>query len=264
MHIYPFHLEYHDTYRVFWFPFIDNGNAVSGPSCFLSPIEAGDMKFDPYTQNPHREQFFSTLAKRKGIEHLPVYAVKQVHSRNVVIVDGSSHLAGLEADGLVTDKAGLWLSVTVADCLPIYLRDRSGTYRAMLHSGWKGTGIVQRALAIFIKQWQVAPKDILAVLGPCICSECYKVDEERARQFEAEFGGSEGPFPLGPVVKHSVGPEGSNNYSLDLKAANSRLLAQAGVQEIAVCSDCTVCNTRLGSFRRQGPDSYTRMVALID
>ncbi|WP_304241394.1 polyphenol oxidase family protein [Gracilinema caldarium] len=264
MNMYPFHLVHNNQFKGFAFPFIADGKPVPGPSCFLSSIDAGDMKFTPGSENPHRTQFFAALAKPQNLEQLPVYAVEQIHSRDVVIVEKGSPYEGPQADGLLTAAEGLWLSVTVADCLPIFLRDLSGRYRAILHSGWKGTGIVERALSIFIDEWHVSPDDILAVLGPCIRGDCYQVDYERARIFEAEFGCSEGPYPLGPVVQSRNNPDGTLSYYLDLQAANAHLLARFGVRDLAVCQDCTVSDPRLASFRRQGPAAYTRMVALIN
>jgi len=264
LNIYPFNLVLDPLLNGFLFTFIADGNPVKGPSCFLSSIDAGDMKFTPGVENPNRRRFFSALAQRQGLEAISVYAVEQVHSRDVVFVHEGSPIEGSQADGLATDLAGAWLSVTVADCLPIFLRDRSGTYRAILHSGWKGTGIVEKALSIFIDEWRIPPGDIFAVLGPCIRGDCYQVDRERAQGFEAEFGSSDGPYPLGPVIQVRQHQQFGIAYYLDLQAANAHLLARAGVEELAVCQNCTVTDPRLGSFRRQGAASYTRMVALIN
>jgi copper oxidase (laccase) domain-containing protein len=33
------------------------------------------------------------------------------------------------------------------------------------------------------------------------------------------------------------------------------------VKHIAVCENCTFTDERLGSYRREGPDAYTRMIA---
>jgi YfiH family protein len=158
------------------------------------------------------------------------------------------------------------LAVTVADCLPVFLLDlRSGSFAA-LHSGWKGTGIVLTALAL-MKERGTRPEETAALLGPCIRSCCYRVDDGRAAFFEAEFGPSSlrvraltrggGPFPLGSVVRR----DGGGSY-LDLQAANARLLAAAGVRHIAWCEDCTFTDERLGSYRREGPGTYTRMAAM--
>jgi YfiH family protein len=179
---------------------------------------------------------------------------------------------------------GLCLSVTAADCLPVFLLDTEGGGFGILHSGWKGTGIVSRALALMESCWHARPERVAAILGPCIRSCCYRVNRDRAQAFEAEFGGPGGTYPLGPVARKLAGageicrqdtfgetpPSGesapgngfSGEFFLDLQAANARLLADAGVRDIAVCQDCTFTDPRLGSFRREGA-AYTRMAALI-
>lgn len=264
MNIYPFSLNFDRQLPVAFFPFLVSGKPVPGPICMLSSLEAGDMKFTPGLENPNRSRFFASLANRFSLESPLVYSVKQVHSRDVILVNEETPLQGAQADGLLTALPGRWLSVTVADCLPIFLRDREGLHRALLHSGWKGTGIVLRALSIFTEQWHIPSREILAVLGPCIRSECYRVDEERARLFEDEFGGNDGPYPLGSVVKIGASQSGDPEYYLDLQAANARLLAKSGIEHVALCQDCTGCNPRLGSYRRQGPSPFTSMVALIN
>jgi YfiH family protein len=145
----------------------------------------------------------------------------------------------------------------VADCLPVYLYDTERGAFGLVHSGWQGTGIVLRALALMGERWNTRPEATAAVLGPCIGPCCYRVDGRRARAFEAEFGGPGGAYPLGPVTRSQGG-----EYFLDLKAANARLLAGAGVRRLAYSRDCTFTDERLGSFRREGP-GYTRMAAMV-
>ena len=155
------------------------------------------------------------------------------------------------------------LAITIADCLPVFLLDTENGYFSLVHSGWKGTGIVLNALDIMQKAG-TKPQAIAAVLGPCIQGCCYKVDKERAVQFENEFGAASphiqdsAEYPLGSPVRYD--PSGSY---ISLQAANARLLTARGVQHIAYCTDCTFCDERLGSFRREGPQSFTRMIAMI-
>jgi YfiH family protein len=158
----------------------------------------------------------------------------------------------------------LALAVTVADCLPVFLYDTEGGAFALLHSGWRGTGIVLKALALMTGRWGTRPEAIAAALGPCICSGCYRVDAERAVAFEAEFGGPDGEYPLGRVIREWDPGENRSEkeFSLDLRAANARLLANAGVGNIAYCENCTYTDERLGSFRREGT-GYTRMAAVM-
>ncbi|MDR0590040.1 MAG: polyphenol oxidase family protein [Spirochaetaceae bacterium] len=205
-----------------------------------------------------REDFCEAL----GLEPARVYGVTQVHSRDVLVSDRRSSHDRPRADGLVSRERDRWLSVTVADCLPVYLLDTESGAFGILHSGWKGTGIVLKALALMEARWKTRAEAVAVVLGPGIGSCCYQVDEGRARSFEEEFGGSGGVYPLGPVVVRR-GRKGSAPADpfLDLQAANARLLAGAGVRNLAVCRDCTCTDERLGSFRREGK-GYTRMIAL--
>ena len=254
------------------FPFIFDEKPVTSigikpaPSCLVSSREAGDMIFR--LPNKNREAFF----RAQGIPAEKVYSLFQVHSRDVFTL-GNSNNSGQETtlslplpegfaqegDGMISFSSGAFLAVTVADCLPVFLLDTENGFFALLHSGWKGTGIAVKALEI-MQQAGSKPEAIAAVLGPCIQSCCYKVDEERAKQFEEEFGSTaynSGGFPLGNMI-HS----GSSGLYINLQAANARLLAAAGIQHIAYCTDCTFTDTRLGSFRREGAESYTRMIAM--
>jgi len=262
--LYPFALNFDGLCARF--PFIFEGEPVASiggnpaPSCLVSSRAAGDMAFRG-THGPVREEFFHSL----GIPPERVYSLIQVHSHDVFSLGspgGVSHLPSpadfaREGDGMVSFSPGIFLAVTVADCLPVFLLDTENGYWAVLHSGWKGTGIVVKALEI-MRQAGTRPEALAVVLGPCIQSCCYRVDEERATHFEAEFGSKKVTDTiLGPVARRD-----DSGWYIGLQAANARLLAGAGVRHIAYCTDCTFTDERLGSFRREGPQSYTRMIAM--
>jgi YfiH family protein len=211
------------------------------------------MLYSEGKDGPARLSLFRSL----GLDPARVYACTQVHSRDVLEAGRKIPNSGPRADGLISRDREVTLSVTVADCLPVFLYDTEKGGLALVHSGWKGTGIALNALRLMEERWRTRPEDVAAVLGPCIRRCCYCVDRERARLFDAEFGGPGGEFPLGPAVSESGG-----RFFLDLQAANARLLAGAGVRNIAVCGDCTFTDERLGSFRREGPQAYTKMAAL--
>jgi YfiH family protein len=244
MNIYPFNLEFINNSSgnpVFApFPFIFNGKHITGISCGISSRYAKDMK-----DEKNRENLFAKLS----LNPANVYALKQIHSRSVLFVDGANP-PSQEADGMVTTDAAITLSVTVADCLPIFLLDTKSGAFALVHSGWKGTGIAANALDLMKDRLRINNSDIAVILGPCISSCCYKVDEQRASLFEKEFG------------RESV-RKISGEYFLDLKKTNITLLEKAGVGNIAVCENCTFCDKRLGSFRREG-SQFTHMIALAN
>jgi len=225
------------------FPFVFEGSPVEGISCGISSIFSGDMKYDSANQNRQ------TLLAKLKLNPENVFGLKQVHSRSVLFVSADNPPA-CEADGMVTDDRKITLSVTVADCLPVFLLDvKSGAF-GLVHSGWKGTGIATNAVNLMKEHCKTESGNIAAIFGPCIGSCCYKTDAERAAVFESEFAGE------------SVRKSGGDFY-IDMKAANIKLLSDAGVKNIAVCEDCTFMDERLGSFRREGAQ-FTHMMALVN
>ncbi|MDR2483974.1 MAG: polyphenol oxidase family protein [Treponema sp.] len=253
--IYSFDLDFSARPLFAPFPFVFDGVPAAGISCGISSRLAGDMVFSG--DKPARPALFKAL----NLAASRVYGLAQIHSRQVLAVDRLNPPA-VPADGMVSADRETVLSVTAADCLPVYLFDTETGAFGLLHSGWKGTGIVTRALELMAGRWHTRPEAVAAVLGPCIDSCCYQVDEARAAAFAAEFGA----VPPGlaaadaALLKPVTRREGARWY-LDLKAANIRLLAGAGVRNIAVCGGCTFTDDRLGSFRREGA-AYTRMAAL--
>ena len=215
----------------------------------ISLLTAGDMALSKRATQPWRRAFFAA----RGFPPERSLGLHQVHSRSVVVIEGQTagECARIDADGMVTDRADPVLTVTVADCLPLLIVDRRSGAFAIVHSGWRGTGIVVDALNIMNERFGCEPVDCGVTIGPGIGACCYEVPEERAAAFEAGFG-------AGAVVR-----EPGRGPRLDLRAANVALLEAAGVEEITVVDDCTRCSESLGSFRRQGPERYTLMLAWI-
>ncbi|MDR1957392.1 MAG: polyphenol oxidase family protein, partial [Treponema sp.] len=262
LRLYPFHLDLRaETFAVF--PFIMDGAALDLPgergiSCGISSRAAGPMGRVP-EMAVNRNRLYASL----GVDPAQVYTCTQVHSQEVLLIEAESPPEGARADGMITRDPGRCLLVTVADCLPVYLYDTESGGFGLVHSGWKGTGIALTALRLMESHWHTRPEAVAAVLGPCIGPCSYRVDAERARGFDAEFGGAAGAYPLGPVVKDYALPGSeAQGFALDLQAANVRLLVNAGVRHIALCENCTITDERLGSFRREGP-AYTPMAALV-
>jgi YfiH family protein len=210
----------------------------------MSLKAAGDMRFG----DPRRAELF----RRLGIDPRRVYALKQVHSTRIVRIaeEAPESLAAREgADGLIADRSQAVLSVTVGDCLPIFLVHRRGRAFALLHSGWRGTGIAAEAVRLLAAEYGVPPRELAAVLGPGIGPCCYAVEAARYESFRRRFG------------ERAVRAE-AGRFFLDLKAANAELLAASGVEEVAASEECTACTPWLASFRRDGP-GFARMVAFI-
>ncbi len=69
----------------------------------------------------------------------PVFCLRQVHGTGIVSVAGTvPPPAPPEADGWITDAAGPVLCVFVADCMPLFLWEKSGKAVGIFHVGWRG------------------------------------------------------------------------------------------------------------------------------
>jgi YfiH family protein len=207
----------------------------------ISTLAAGDLSL---RQGPDREEYL----RRHSIPVEKMAFFIQTHSKTVALIN-SNTLSPVRADGGVTVAPDVILSITVADCLPILLFDREGGGYALLHSGWKGTGIAVAALEKMIEHFGTEPADVVAVIGPGIGSCCYNVPEERAESFS--------------VLGRGVVNRRDGMTYLDLKEANNKLLQEAGVEEIRTSSICTCCSGYLGSYRREGPTGFTSMLAVV-
>lgn len=212
----------------------------SSPVWAMSVLRAGDMRIFPDGENKNRTNFFAELfgSARK------VAAPQLVHSRTVEFISDAAEISGKKIDGVITRNKNLAPSVTVADCMPIFLFDRNSLSFGTLHSGWKGTGIAENAVRLLQKKFGSRGEDFCFVFGAHIKSECYEIDDERAEYFRRNFGG---------CVKVS----GGKNF-LSLTEANLNALKKIGVprENISVQDECTCCTKiggdyKFGSFRRQ-------------
>ncbi|MDR3301216.1 MAG: polyphenol oxidase family protein [Spirochaetaceae bacterium] len=250
INISSFELNYHTNYAEFFFCF--NAKKIEGVRCCISLRAAGDMGLD------HPENRRALFNKLK-VDANRVYACNQTHSHDVAVAVYPQTGVYPDADALVGTPPAV-LAVTVADCLPVYLYDNIHKVYALCHSGWKGTGIVVNALRLMHTEFGTDAGDVSAVLGPCIQGNVYQVDAGRAQEYYAEFGSDSGVYPLGNPVR--VCGSVDKEYYIDMQAANAHLLVQCGVQNIMYCTNCTLTDERLGSFRRE-KNSFTKMLAML-
>jgi len=88
-------------------------------------------------------------------------------------------------DGHATNAPGVLLTITVADCIPVYLAVPRKGVLALVHAGWRGTvgGILERAVDLLKSRGFARASDIVMHCGVGICGECYEVGSEVADQF---------------------------------------------------------------------------------
>jgi len=134
-------------------------------------------------------------------------------------------------------------AVTVADCLPVLLADRSGSVVAAAHAGWRGlaAGIVQATVIAMRARAVGAIGDIHAFLGPAIGPDAFEVGAEVLAAMRGSL----------PDAQAAFRPIGHGKFRADLPALARQALAQVGVTCVYGGRWCTVSDPdRFYSFRR--------------
>lgn len=146
-------------------------------------------------------------------------------------------------DGLVTKEPGVCLATSYADCVPLFFVDKEKKVVAASHSGWRGTveKIGKKTVERMESEFSSDRKDIVAVIGPSICQNCYEVGKEVADAFLENYSGEQMEEIMYPSEKEK------EKYQLDLWAANFFQLRDAGLlpEQIHVAGLCTCCNSKL-------------------
>lgn len=167
---------------------------------------------------------------------------RQVHGATVLAVQDDR--ARPEADGLVTDVAGMRVGILTADCVPVLMRAGGARAVAAVHAGWRGAaaGVLERAVVVLRETFGAEPAMLDALIGPSIGPCCYEVGPEVRAAFEQRTG-----RVTEPAWRHRDG-----KWVVDLRRVAQLLLAAAGVARTTVVGPCTRCDARYFSYRRDG------------
>ncbi|PIW93560.1 MAG: peptidoglycan editing factor PgeF [Candidatus Moranbacteria bacterium CG_4_8_14_3_um_filter_43_15] len=146
----------------------------------------GSMKLSDNSElaekiTPNRNNYFL----KNNTDSAKVVSAGIVHGSKVAIVDEKDcGKIVLGTDGLLSQEKNLFLSITSADCLPIFLFDPKNKVIGIIHAGWRSLAenILTNAVEK-IKKLGGAPEDILVGIGPAICQKHYEVGPEVAEKF---------------------------------------------------------------------------------
>ncbi|MCR5648641.1 MAG: peptidoglycan editing factor PgeF [Oscillospiraceae bacterium] len=182
---------------------------------------------------------YGIISLALGISPASLAFSRQVHGDAVRAVTSADIKKDLfdpvpyEADGLMTDERGVSLIIHIADCEGILLYCRKPEAVAAVHAGWRGTvaDIAGKAVAAMQREYGCDPGDMVAALAPCASVCCYEVGPEVVEAVER--------LPID--VKDLVVPTRDGHAKIDIKGINAALLRRAGVRDIYVSPDCTMC-----------------------
>lgn len=253
-----------DGVAVITFPLFERAGLVHGFSTRKGGVSTGqyaamNLGFKTGDKPESVMENHKRFAKAVGYDEQKLVFGDQVHGTEVRRVDVSDAGKGIfresdikEVDGLVTDDENVVLMTFCADCIPLFFYDPVRRAVGSSHSGWRGTvaRMGARTVEAMEREFGSRPEDILAVVGPSICADCYEVGKEVADAFCQEFDGKW----RGEILRRRGGEEtvrenrdGEEKYQLDLWRANEIILLEAGLLagHIEVSGLCTCCHKDL-------------------
>ena len=183
----------------------------------------------------------------------------QVHGTSVAWHPGFAE-GWLIADGLdghATEARGLLLTVSVADCIPVYLTVPGRPLVGLLHAGWRGTagGILARAVELLTRRAAVRPADIVMHCGVGICGACYEVGSEVLEQLGAT------PDAIGPGARAGRGGVARAAGHADLRALLAGQAAALGLGAVSVSPWCSAHDRAQFFSHRASGGRDGRMIA---
>ncbi|MBR5933962.1 MAG: peptidoglycan editing factor PgeF [Treponema sp.] len=219
-----------------------------------------------YGNEPWKENY-EKLSSLLGIKINDICTTDQTHTNNVRVMSKENSGEGIlestrekNYDGIITDRKELLLCSFEADCVPVYFLDPVKKAIAMVHSGWRGTAlaICKKTVGKFSTQFNSKSEDLIAVIGPCACKNCYEVGSELIEEFKAEFENEISKIFLPK-------PLDDKKYLLDLNKAIEITLLKAGVKEenIYTVNRCTIEDEKLCSYRRTGLKKTHMLTAIM-
>ncbi len=206
-------------------------------------IKTKEPKFlDIATENKNN------ICEYLGIKKDYLISPEQTHSDNIKIVDTANKYP--DTDALIIEKPAYAIYLSYADCTPVVLYDTKNNIAAVIHAGWRGTAknIATKTLA----KMNSNPKDIQALIGPCICFDCFETGVEVIKELEKTID-----------KKDKLFKQMGEKYFADLKNINAQQLKEKGVENIDICPFCTFCNNGLFFSYRRENKTTSRISAVL-
>ena len=220
---------------------------------------------EPLSNNDYENSMnnYKQLCKQIGADYKNIIKANQAHTDNVVSIDEINTNNTIDtkilSDGLITNKRGIVLATTNADCILLLFFDPVKKIIANTHSGWKGTlqEISIKTVEKMINIYGCNPKDIIVCICPSIRKCHFEVGVDVKDMFSEHFK------KLGNINEFISNTNGK--WYVDTVCINKRLLKGIGILEenIEDSGICSVCNSDIiHSYRAEG-ENYGLSTALI-
>lgn len=187
-------------------------------------------------------------ALRAAVDCDAIAHSRQVHATGIRIHESAA--PGLHVldgfDGHHSSLAGLALTVSVADCIPVSIVVPEARSTTLLHAGWRGVagGIIERGIELTCARTGRSPAALHIHFGPAICGRCYEVGPEVHEQ-------------LGLPVPDEPGP-------VDLRENGAVRALEAGVEcsAVTISAACTRCDPERPFYSHRAGEAARQMGVL--
>lgn len=219
---------------------------------WLSQISDWAMKLE--LPNPsleaveNRKKYFENL----WIDVKNVVSAEITHSNKVAVVTKENAWEIIAwVDGLITNELNLYLSVTIADCVPIYFYDDVKKVVWIAHAGWRWitSDITKTMIDKFVNKFDSNTNDIFAYVWPHIQKCHFEVKEDIVDRFDEQF-----------LIREN------GIIKVTLLWIISYKLEKLGLKPENTSSsfECTYCeNNKYFSYRRDKPEKVEVMIGVI-
>lgn len=238
------------------YSFLFHGFSTRQGGVSKGALSSMNLSYSRGDEDTNVDENYRRICQAMGVQPETLVFSDQVHKTRIAYADGSVKKY-METDGLITDKRGLVLCTSYADCVPLYFADAAGRGIGLAHSGWRGTveRIGAKTVAAMEEQFGCPPSDLTAVIGPSICPDCYEISQDVADAFKEQFTKVQAESFLTAGECKDSQDEPGRKYRLNLWEANKIILSEAGLrpENIHIAGLCTCCNPNiLFSHRASG------------
>ena len=125
------------------------------------------------------------VCKKIGVKYKKLVLLNQIHSNKFYFIKKNHNFnKKVKADSIITNVKNIAIAVLTADCAPVLIYDKDKNIISAIHAGWKGAykGIINNTINFFIKNGS-KPKNLIAVIGPCISEKSYEIKKKFKDKF---------------------------------------------------------------------------------
>lgn len=238
-----------------------------------------NMNFRIYEDDKILQESYDKICKALQFDRDNIVKPDQTHTDRVENVKKGNEKFD-EVDGVITDKIGITLCTTSADCTSLLFYDPVKKVIGDVHSGWRGTlqKIGKKAVEKMIEQYNCNPKDIICCICPHIRKCHFEVDGDVAKRFYDTFsymGNIEEIITKAESKRKRCEKESDSTkegktenvqkYYVDTTIINCKLLQEAGLKEENIIDSgiCTVCEVKAFHSYRVDKEESGRNGAVI-